>query len=185
MFRNVGAAVARSRHLSQLAQHDPLTSLPNRLLLMDRLIETIALARRRKTTAAVLFIDVDGFKAINDAHGHAHGDAILGEVARRLRSTVRTSDTVARVGGDEFVVVLADIEQPGDGVTVARKLLASAAAPGPDAPRQPGALHVSIGVAVYPDHVEDATVLLQRADEAMYTAKRAGGGAVASWEPRP
>jgi len=175
VFRDVGAALETSRLMSHQAQHDPLTGLPNRLLLHDRLTQAIALGHRRRKPLAVLFADVDGFKAVNDSLGHAAGDQILRSVAARLRSSLRPSDTVSRVGGDEFVIVLSEIEHSADAALVARKLIHALAAPDylalPDL-----RVTASIGIAACPDHGQDPEVLIARADTAMYLAKRAGPG---------
>src|SRR5688572_16566219 len=123
VFRGVGAALETSRQMAHLAQHDPLTGLPNRLLLNDRLTEAIALAQRHRKPLGVLFVDVDGFKARNDTHGHAMGDRLLRATADRLKGALRQSDTVCRRGGDEFVAVLSELERAEDALLVARKLL--------------------------------------------------------------
>ena len=175
VFRDVGAAREMSRLMSHLAQHDVLTGLPNRLLLNDRLTHAIALERRRTKPLAVLFLDIDGFKTVNDSLGHMAGDQLLRSVAARLTGALRPSDTVSRVGGDEFVVVLSEIERAPDAALVTEKILRAVAEP-----HRVGFLDipatVSAGVAVYPDHGEDADTLIGRADTAMYCAKRAGGG---------
>jgi diguanylate cyclase (GGDEF)-like protein/PAS domain S-box-containing protein len=175
VFRDVGMALETSRQMSHLAQHDPLTGLPNRLLLQDRLTEAIALGHRRKKQVAVLFLDLDGFKGVNDSLGHATGDGVLKSVAARLTGALRLSDTVGRHGGDEFVVVLSEIERAGDATKVACKLLVVA-----NAPHRIGAEDVavtaSVGVAVYPHHGQTADALITNADAAMYRAKRSGPG---------
>jgi len=182
VFRDVGAALEMSRQMSYLAQHDLLTGLPNRLLLNDRLTEAIALARRRRKPLAVLFLDVDGFKTVNDSLGHAAGDRILQSVAARLGGALRQSDTVSRYGGDEFVIVLSEIEHPGDAGPVARKLLRAVA--GPHRVAAEGvAVSASLGVTLYPDHGQAADVLISNADAAMYAAKRAGVGNYRLFEP--
>jgi diguanylate cyclase (GGDEF)-like protein/PAS domain S-box-containing protein len=175
VFRDVGAALETSRLMSHQAQHDALTGLPNRLLLHDRLTQAIALGHRRRKPLAVLFADVDGFKAVNDSLGHSAGDQILRSVAERLRRSLRPSDTVSRVGGDEFVIVLSEIEHSADAALVARKLIHAVAAS--DALTLPDLrVTASIGIAVCPDHGQDPDVLIARADTAMYIAKRAGPG---------
>lgn len=155
------------------AQHDALTGLPNRTLLFDRLSEAIREAHRRKSRVGVLFIDLDGFKPVNDLYGHQVGDVLLQVFAQRLEQSVRESDTVARLGGDEFVVVLRQIDAPEDAARVARKILA-----GLRQPFRRDALELwlgaSIGIALWPDHGEDAGVLLKEADGAMYAAKQGG-----------
>ena len=156
-----------------LAQHDALTGLANRCLLRQRIDDAIARARASGTAAAVIFVDLDRFKAVNDAYGHAAGDQLLQVVATRLRSCVRLDDTVARLGGDEFVIVLADVDDAGGVERVVRKLL--------DAVGRPVALvggtagvSASVGVARFPNDGADAEALLRRADQAMYGAKAAG-----------
>ena len=175
VFRDVGAAREMSRLMSHLAQHDVLTGLPNRLLLNDRLTQAIALERRRTKPLAVLFLDIDGFKTVNDSLGHMAGDQLLRSVAARLTGALRPSDTVSRVGGDEFVAVLSEIERRPDAALVTEKILSAVASP-----HRVGFLDIpataSAGVAVYPDDGDDADTLIARADTAMYCAKRAGGG---------
>jgi len=174
VFRDVGAALETSRQMSHLAQHDALTGLPNRLLLTDRLTDAIVFAHRRRKALAVLFMDVDDFKAINDARGHSTGDQVLRSIAANLTRALRQSDTVSRYGGDEFVIVLSEIEDAAHGAVVAAKLLRAAA--GPHAAVANLSVTASVGVALYPDHGQDAVTLVVNADTAMYEAKRAGRG---------
>ena len=159
--------------LSQLAYHDALTGLPNRIRLEDHLNQAIAKAGRSQDALALLFIDLDRFKPINDNHGHAVGDLVLCEVARRLQAALRASDMVARLGGDEFVVLLPTLASPDDCLVVADKLLTALAAP-----MQIGTLtlHVgaSMGVARHPEAGSNAAELLRSADAAMYRVKQAG-----------
>jgi diguanylate cyclase (GGDEF)-like protein/PAS domain S-box-containing protein len=173
VFRDVSAARQMSMQLSHLAQHDFLTDLPNRMLLNDRLEQAIASARRRGNQIAVLFLDLDRFKHINDSFGHVVGDQLLQEVALRLQRSVRRSDTVSRLGGDEFVVVLPELETPESAAGSAAKLHAALAVPyqvGSHSLRVP----VSIGISIYPDDAEDAETLINSADTAMYHAKEYG-----------
>jgi diguanylate cyclase (GGDEF)-like protein/PAS domain S-box-containing protein len=167
-------SVLRLRHN---AYHDALTGLPNRLLLEDRMQLAVAEAARHGRTLAVLFIDLDGFKAINDALGHAGGDAVLEEVARRVQSAMRVSDTLARMHGDEFVVLLPDLSDPTDAGNVAHTLLAAIS---PPISLQGSAVtvNVSIGVSVFPRDANDPHALLRAADAAMYQAKAAGKNVV-------
>lgn len=173
----IAAAIERKKsatRLQYLAQHDQLTSLPNRGLFHDRLRTALAAARRGQRQLAVLYLDLDRFKQVNDHHGHDVGDLLLREVAERIRQCVRESDTVGRIGGDEFVVLLDDTSQADHAAVVAAKIGAAL--------RQPFELagtrlqvSASIGIAHYPTHGEDARQLLRRADDAMYDAKRQGG----------
>lgn len=156
-------------HVRHLAYHDALTGLPNRRLFLDRLEQALAQARRQGSRVAVLSIDLDQFKQINDRHGHAAGDRSLIDTARQLRAAVRQSDTVARYGGDEFVALLLHITHPHDTLAVARKMLDTL---GQDSPFPVSA---SIGVALFPDHGFDSSTLLVEADRAMYRAKSQGG----------
>ncbi len=170
VFHDVGAARALSLRMSHLAQHDVLTGLPNRLLLTDRLDRAIATARRHGSSLAVLFMDLDRFKRINDLLGHAVGDQVLQSVAHRLAAFVRDSDTVSRHGGDEFVVLLTEVACAEDAVFSADSLLAAVAAPH----RIEGEnLYVtaSVGIAVYPSDGTDADTLLREADLALLRAK--------------
>jgi diguanylate cyclase (GGDEF)-like protein/PAS domain S-box-containing protein len=170
VFRDVSASKALSLEMSYLAHHDSLTELPNRILLRDRLGQAIATARRNGTQAAVLFLDLDGFKSINDSLGHAVGDKLLQAVAKRLVGVVRGSDTVGRQGGDEFVVLLTEIKRASDAGIAARKILTALAA---SYACDPYDLHVtaSIGVSTYPEDGDDAETLMANADTAMYQAK--------------
>ena len=166
-----------AEQLSQLAYHDGLTGLPNRLRLEDRLQQAIAQASRRHEPLDLLFIDLDRFKPINDSHGHAVGDQVLCEVARRLQTQLRASDLVARLGGDEFVVLLTTLATHEDCLAVADKLMLALAEP-----MQIGALTLqvgaSMGVARYPEMGNTAAELLRSADAAMYQAKQAGRSAL-------
>ncbi len=163
---------------AQLAQHDALTQLPNRLLLLDRLAHAIAGARRHRTRLALMFLDLDNFKQINDTFGHGEGDRVLKRVAQCLAASVRAADTVSRHGGDEFLVLLTEVSQPSDAALIAAKLIAAIGALGEVGdPEQ--SLSASIGISVYPDDGEDAATLIERADAAMYRAKRHGPGSLA------
>ena len=158
------------------ANHDVLTGLPNRRFLQDRLDQALALARREATQLAVLAVDLDGFKSINDSHGHGVGDAMLAEIASRLRGAIREPDTVARWGGDEFVLVLQDIASRESAEAMAARVIACVAEP---FHHQEHVLSVgaSIGIAMCPEHGEHAAELIQSADLAMYAAKAGGGNA--------
>jgi diguanylate cyclase (GGDEF)-like protein len=161
------------RQISALAFHDPITGLPNRTLLGDRLEHDLAHARRHAQPLALLFLDLDNFKAVNDACGHAEGDRLLAAVARRLSACLREEDTLARMGGDEFVVVLRNVGDSHRIAVVAQKLLDALAAPFPVCAGE-AAVGASIGVAVCPNDGADSATLLKNADTAMYHVKAAG-----------
>lgn len=165
-----------------LGHHDSLTSLPNRKLFMDRCEQALSLAKRRANGAAVLWIDLDEFKAVNDSLGHAAGDALLQQVAQRLTSRIRDSDTVARLGGDEFAVIMPEVKSCGAVVQVAKELVASLQDPF-DLPQGVAKISCSIGVALYPQHADTVETLMQRADMAMYSAKHAGKNQVQVGHP--
>ena len=173
VFRDVSAARAQSERITHLAEHDFLTGLPNRLLFCDRVGQAISLARRHGGQAAVLFLDLDGFKHVNDSLGHAAGDEFLKFIAKRLLQCVRTPDTVSRQGGDEFVFLLQDVQRPEDAAASARRVLQAVSevhlAGHPE-------LHVtaSIGISVFPDDGLDVETLIKNADSAMYLAKANG-----------
>jgi diguanylate cyclase (GGDEF)-like protein/PAS domain S-box-containing protein len=160
-------------HIHHLANHDGLTGLPNRTLLRDRVEQAIAHARRLQSHVALMFVDLDQFKLVNDSWGHNAGDTLLLEIASRLKTAVRDGDTVARLGGDEFVVLLQDLAQPGDCTLVARKIESALEAPVEVAGR-PVRVTASIGIATFPGDGDDLDALLQCADAAMYQAKDAG-----------
>jgi diguanylate cyclase (GGDEF)-like protein/PAS domain S-box-containing protein len=173
VFRDVSTAQAMVLQMTHSAQHDFLTGLPNRMLLNDRVSQAIALASRNMKKVAVLFVDLDGFKHINDSLGHPIGDKLLQSIAKRLVDCVRHSDTVSRQGGDEFVVLLSEVEQSEDAaISAGRMLHAVAEAHSIDQHD----LHVttSIGVSVYPDDGLNAETLVKNADTAMYQAKENG-----------
>lgn len=169
------AAVSRLDELAIAMQCDALTNTPNRALLLDRLQRALALAQRRRSYTAVVFLDVDHFKNINDTLGHATGDAVLQMVARRLQAAVRDSDAVGRHGGDEFLVLLAEVSTPEDAARIARKIIADVAAPS-EVGGHTLQVSVSAGIALYPDDAHDAQSLISLADAAMYRSKRSGGG---------
>ena len=161
--------------IQQLAHHDSLTGLPNQLLFSDRLNHAISLAKRDSREFALLYLDLDKFKPVNDALGHAAGDELLKAVATRIRRQVRESDTVARVGGDEFVVILPDVHGRGDAEMVARKIGATLATPFQiGTQKQSVDIGASIGIALYPADAQDADALVRAADAAMYGAKQKG-----------
>jgi diguanylate cyclase (GGDEF)-like protein/PAS domain S-box-containing protein len=159
--------------LRHRAHHDPLTNLPNRALGLDRLAHALATAHRGRTMVSVMFVDLDAFKPVNDMFGHQAGDDLLCQVARRMETCIRESDTVYRFGGDEFVVILTDITSDSAATKVANNLLSALAVPFEIAKRSV-AISASIGIAFYPTHGEEASALVRVADEAMYEAKRSG-----------
>ena len=164
---------ARERQLAHLAEHDPLTDLPNRLVFADRLHQALRHAHREHHKVALLFVDLDRFKLINDNLGHSVGDLILQEAARRMRAMVREGDTVARLGGDEFTVILGALTQGSDAGLIAHQLVLAFREPFEVADRR---LYVtaSIGICLYPDDGDDVEVLVNNADAAMYRAKEQG-----------
>jgi len=168
--------------MTHLAQHDALTGLPNRILLDDRLAQAIALAHRQNRQFAVMFLDLDRFKDINDSLGHAVGDQLLQSVAKRLVADVRSSDTVCRQGGDEFVILLADIEHAKDAAISAQKILATLTVPH-RINQLELVVSVSIGIGIYPDDGADAETLIKNADTAMYHAKDGGRNNYRFFEP--
>jgi diguanylate cyclase (GGDEF)-like protein/PAS domain S-box-containing protein len=160
--------------LQHLATHDALTDLPNRFLLIDRMNQLMARSRRSDTAFAILFMDIDRFKDVNDTRGHDFGDLLLRAVAERLEKSVRQSDTVARMGGDEFVVLLDSVRETREAEAVAQHIehaLARVYA----LDRQKARITVSIGISLYPENGDDAEALLKAADYAMYLSKRGGG----------
>ncbi|WP_226405090.1 EAL domain-containing protein [Ferribacterium limneticum] len=173
VFHDVSESRAMALKMAHLAQHDFLTGLPNRVLLTERLSRAIGQARRHSKRVAMMFIDLDYFKHINDSLGHAVGDLLLQMVAERLKLCVRDTDTVCRQGGDEFVILLTEIEQAPDAAPVAEKILAAFAEPCLICGNE---LHVtlSIGISIYPDDGQDADDVMKNADTAMYHAKANG-----------
>lgn len=172
----VAAAIERKRiqtRLTFMAQHDALTGLPNRALFLDRLQNALALAHREKSRLAVLYIDMEGFKSVNDKFGHLVGDKLLQQIGLRLKRSIRASDTVARLGGDEFVVMLNGIESAQDAKRVAGKVLVAMSRLYP-VEEQSLQILPSLGMAVYPEDGETDDALLRHADNAMYEAKRRG-----------
>jgi diguanylate cyclase (GGDEF)-like protein len=167
------AALAMARQMAHSAEHDFLTGLPNRMLLNDRVGQAIALATRYTKKVAVLFLDLDGFKHINDSLGHPIGDKLLQSVAKRLVDCIRGSDSVSRQGGDEFVLLLLELERAEDAAVTARRMLEAVAQPHTIDQHE---LHVtaSIGLSIYPDDGLDAETLIKNADTAMYQAKENG-----------
>jgi diguanylate cyclase (GGDEF)-like protein/PAS domain S-box-containing protein len=175
--RDISARRAAEQRMSELALHDALTGLPNRTLFSDRLQQALVAAQRERRRLAVMFIDLDKFKPVNDRFGHAVGDLLLKEVALRMRASVRDSDTVARIGGDEFVVLLRTVEGAREARSVAEKIRLAVDEPFEVAGHRLE-ISCSIGIAVYPDHGKDELELSKNADAAMYWAKAHGRDSV-------
>jgi diguanylate cyclase (GGDEF)-like protein/PAS domain S-box-containing protein len=173
VLHDLGAVRQKASKLSHAAQHDFLTGLPNRSLVNDRITQAISFSARYTKQLAVMFVDLDLFKKINDSLGHAVGDQLLQQVAIRIVACVRRSDTVARIGGDEFVVLLSQVGHAEDAVFIARKILTSLAAPYL-IDQKLLQINASIGVSTYPDDGTDSETLIHRADTAMYEAKKLG-----------
>lgn len=163
----------KQKHLFGLAHYDQLTGLPNRTLLNDRLSQAISVSNRSTRAISLLFIDLDGFKPVNDTHGHAIGDRLLKEVSERLVSCLRDGDTAARMGGDEFVIILleSDAERA---ISVAHRVLGILRVPYEFGKKTISSISASIGIAEYPAHAADQDSLLAAADSAMYVAKKSG-----------
>jgi len=171
---DVTERVAENAHLQMMAYHDRLTGLPNRVLFFDRLKQVLAAARRGHKKAAVMFIDLDGFKDINDTRGHDAGDKVLQAVAKRLSGLVRQADTVARLGGDEFVMLLHEVGSLDDATTVARKVLTAVAEDIPLGHGDTARVGASIGISLWPDNGTCVDDVLVAADMAMYQSKKKG-----------
>ena len=175
VLRDITARKHAEARIQYMAHHDMLTGLPNRAYLTERLTTILALARRHGTLVAIMFIDLDNFKAVNDSLGHHVGDALLKEVAERIKAVLREADMVSRLGGDEFLVILADFAAPEDAANVADKLLQIISAPIALEGRQLCA-NASIGISVFPRDGDNADDLIRRADAAMYSVKDHGRG---------
>lgn len=173
VFSNIAHLIQQRHELEHIANHDALTGLPNRMLLSDRLELAIAHAMRTQSVLAVCYLDLDGFKPVNDQHGHASGDQVLQEVAQRLLNIVRGNDTVARLGGDEFVILFSDLKTPDDFRVLLDRVLQEIARPIAIQNRQV-LITGSIGVTQFPQDNGDPDALVQHADQAMYQAKHLG-----------
>ena len=173
LFSDITEKKRGEAQLEYLAYHDSLTGLPNRVLFNERLAGAIALAQRHKQSIAVLFLDLDGFKQINDTLGHGSGDILLQQVAQRLTQCVRESDVVARLGGDEFVILLNELSSENSAEGVTKKILHRLHEPFTLASQEIG-VSASIGIALFPDHGADGMTLMEKADAAMYQAKIRG-----------
>ena len=173
IFSDISQQKSHQDQLERIAHFDALTNLPNRVLLADRLQQALAQAQRRDTMMAVVFLDLDGFKVVNDVHGHELGDQLLVAIAQRLRASLREGDTLARMGGDEFVAVLADIADVSESEFVLERLLEAAAQP-LQLDNKRLQVSASLGAALYPQDGTEPDILLRHADQAMYQAKQAG-----------
>ncbi|MDH4284243.1 MAG: diguanylate cyclase [Gallionellaceae bacterium] len=173
IFRDITERKLAEQKIEHLAHHDYLTGLPNRVFFLGRLQQSVALAKRCNYKVAVLFMDLDGFKNINDTLGHQAGDMLLQEAACRIKKVIRESDTVARLGGDEFTLVLNNVDTRENISRVAKNILAALSEPFA-VDDQVCRVGASIGVSVFPDDAQDSCILLTQADEAMYTAKHLG-----------
>lgn len=173
LFTDITPIKEHQKQLEHIAHYDALTGLPNRVLLGDRLQQAIAQSQRRNQSLAVVYLDLDGFKVVNDRHGHDTGDELLITIAKRMKEAMREGDTLARLGGDEFVAVLVDLEQPQDCEPVLDRLLHATALP-VTVGESELQISSSIGVTLYPQDGADADQLLRHADQAMYLAKQAG-----------
>jgi diguanylate cyclase (GGDEF)-like protein len=183
LWRRLEAVEAAAAEVRHLAFHDPLTDLPNRLLFQDRLAQAIARVRREGGRGALLMLDLDDFKAVNDAHGHAAGDELLRAVARRLTRAVRATDTVARLGGDEFALVVAPLASLDGLRAVLDRLRQELARPVTVEGRRLVA-GATIGIALFPDDGDEPDPLIRRADGALYRGKAKGRGAIV-WHREP
>lgn len=184
MFSDISALKRQQANLGHLAYHDPLTGLPNRLMLLDRLEHALRSHLRNRMQLAVLFVDLDGFKAINDRFGHAIGDRLLQVTAELFQSVLRSGDTLARLGGDEFVIVIESCGSRAGIVRIAEKLIACTASP-LRIEEHDIEVRASIGIAVAPRDSKDPDVILNAADQAMYRVKtRNGGGAFCFFDER-
>lgn len=178
MLTDITLLKDQQRRLEQMAHYDALTGLPNRILLADRLRLAMAHTQRNQCLLAVCYLDLDGFKPVNDTHGHAAGDRLLIEIARRLTQSLRAEDTAARLGGDEFVLLLGNLANDDQCRQMLDRLLELIAAPYPLDHIHSVSVSASIGVTLYPLDPVDADTLLRHADQAMYRVKQAGRGHV-------
>lgn len=179
VFRDIRSRKEHEETIRKLAYRDDLTGLPNRVSLLDRFQLELAHARRGKNALGVMYLDLDGFKLVNDTHGHEAGDHVLKVTARRLASTLRAGDTVARLGGDEFVLLLPGVAGPEEASKVGEKIVAALEQP-IEWNSTPLSVSASIGLALYPEDGDEPETLLRRADKAMYRAKSGGRGQVES-----
>ncbi len=188
VFNDITYLKVHEAEMERIAYNDALTGLPNRLLLRDRMQQTLSKATRSKKILAVCFLDLDGFKPVNDTYGHKSGDTILVEVARRLLNTVRADDTVARIGGDEFVLLMQDIDAIGELKQVLERILATISSDYSftvdEKIQKIDSISASIGVTLYPHDNNEADLLLRHADQAMYQAKQRGKNRYSFFDPK-
>ncbi|MGO9379232.1 MAG: diguanylate cyclase domain-containing protein [Dissulfurispiraceae bacterium] len=170
LYRQTKIAEEKIRHL---ANHDALTNLPSLRLVKDRILIAMEIAKRNRTLIAVMYVDLDGFKDVNDKYGHEAGDILLKEVGKRLVSSVRKADTVARIGGDEFLMVITELQSPDIAALIAGKILQSMSEPF-DLDGKHSTVGASIGISLYPNHGDDVDSLIKQADKAMYAIKHSG-----------
>lgn len=180
--RDISERKEAEAKMAHMARHDPLTGLPNRALFSDRLERAIAMSKREGGRLALMFLDLDKFKPVNDTYGHGVGDLLLQKAARRMTSTVRESDTVGRIGGDEFVVLLPQVKTGEDGMVLAQRLLEAINRPF-EIEGHTLQVSCSIGIAIFPDHGSEPMELAKNADTAMYWGKNKGGGTVSLYAP--
>lgn len=183
VLRDITERKRLEQEVNHLAFFDSLTQLPNRRLFNDRLGQAVKRAQRTSSSLALMFVDLDKFKPVNDTYGHAAGDFMLQTVAKRLSGCLRSSDTAARVGGDEFLVLLPDIPSGADALAVAEKIRSALAEPCISPEGIELCISASIGIAIYPEHARSEHELLRLGDRAMYEAKSAGGNRVKLFSP--
>lgn len=183
IFRDITERKQIEERLERLALYDALTGLPNRALFFDRMKQLLALAKRNQYSVAVLYMDLDRFKSVNDAFGHEAGDVLLVETAKRMSACTRKADTLARMGGDEFIGVCAKIAAPRDAEIVAKKIVETLSRPF-SLGDQESRISVSIGISVYPQDGEDVETLVKNADEAMYRVKQRKTGGYAFYSAK-
>jgi diguanylate cyclase (GGDEF)-like protein/PAS domain S-box-containing protein len=182
--RDITARKDAEQEVRRMAHFDPLTGLPNRILLLDRLEQALAASQRNQSRTAVMFMDLDHFKAVNDRLGHHVGDQLLQQVAGRVQDSIREVDTVSRVGGDEFILVLPELRQADDAAIVALKMLSLVAGEYIVAGEKVQVTS-SLGISLYPDHGRDPALLIRLADKAMYDAKQSGRNSYRLYPPKP
>ena len=184
VVRDISGRRTTDQRIAQLAHYDPLTNLPNRTLFYDRLDQAVARVKRYQQKFAVLFLDLDGFKQVNDRFGHHAGDCLLGMVAGRLAENVRDMDTLARVGGDEFVLILNNVDYPDNAILVANKILESLSHPFV-VNGNACLIGSSIGISIFPDDTDESETLVKMADDAMYVAKKNGKNSYQFFNAQP